>query len=60
MLTRIFGVAIASLMEAVVAYKLIHLMRVTGDLESIQGTCRLSLKMGSGDEQKPVMHCIRQ
>ena len=29
-------------------------------LESIQGTCRLSLKMGRGDEQKPLMHCIRQ
>ncbi len=25
-------------------------------LESIQGTCRLSLKMGRGDEQKPLMH----
>ncbi len=24
-------------------------------LESIQGTCRLSLKMGSGDEQKTMM-----
>ncbi len=29
-------------------------------LESIQGTCRLSLKMGKGDEQKPLMHCIRR
>ncbi len=28
--------------------------------ESIQGTCRLSLKMGRGDEQKPLMHCIRR
>ncbi len=28
-------------------------------LKSIQGTCRLSLKMGMGDEQKPLMHCIR-
>ncbi len=29
-------------------------------LESIQGTCRLSLKMGRGDKQKPLMHCIRR
>ena len=29
-------------------------------LESIQGTCRLSLKMSKGDEQKPLLHCIRQ
>ncbi len=29
-------------------------------LESIQGTWKLSLKMGRGDEQKPPMHCIRQ
>ncbi len=28
------------------------------ELESIQGTCRLSLKMGRGDEQKTVMYCI--
>ncbi len=27
-------------------------------LKLIQGTCRLSLKMGRGDEQKPLMHCI--
>ncbi len=29
-------------------------------LESIQGTCRLSLKMGRGGVQKPVMRCIRR
>ncbi len=34
--------------------RLIHI------LESIQGTCRLSLKMSRGDEQKPLMHCIRR
>ncbi len=28
-------------------------------LKSIQGTCRLSLKMGRGNEQKPLIHCIR-
>ncbi len=28
-------------------------------LESIQGTCRISLKMGR-HEQKPLMHCIRR
>ncbi len=27
-------------------------------LESIQGTCRRSLKRGWGHEQKPLMHCI--
>ncbi len=29
--------------------------RLTHGLESIQGTYRLSLKMGRGDEQKPVI-----
>ncbi len=29
-------------------------------LESIQGTCRLSSKTGKGDEQKPLMYCIRR
>ncbi len=29
------------------------------NVELIQGTCRLSLKMGRGDEQKPLMHCIQ-
>ncbi len=36
------------------------LLKHTYSLESIQGTCRLSLKMGRGDEQKPMMHCIRR
>ncbi len=29
-------------------------------LESIQGTCRISLKMDRGDKQKPLMDCIRR
>ncbi len=37
-----------------------ELCSLHSQLESIQGTCRLSLKMGRGDEQKPMMHCIRR
>ncbi len=32
---------------------------MAGVFELIQGTCRPSLKMGRGDEQKPLRHCIR-
>ncbi len=37
-----------------------HIFRKSKQFESIQGTCRLSLKMGRADEQKPPMHCIRR
>ena len=42
-----------SLWEVLICY-----YKIVQMLESIQGTCRLSLKMGRGDEQKPLMHCI--
>ncbi len=35
-------------------------MEFDGKLESIQATCRLSLKMGREDEQKPLMHWLRR
>ncbi len=40
-------------------YKILHQGNgVFKCIDSIQGTCRLSLKMGRGGEQKTVTYCI--
>ncbi len=39
-------------------YLTIDFLEENNELEAIQGTYRLSLKMGMGDEQKTVMYCM--